>query len=210
MGAHFEQTCECGHGIIRVYDGWRSYQNRSPFRFALFVVRQSSLAYFKGLRSEPDFTRQQWKAINDCLDQNGFSGAWWEEHKSDRTIIRRLTVRKDYPMSIEASAKKADEHLAKALTLAQADKTDFVPLIEAVQAAHPSAIELANTENMAIGARLRDPRLLALADATDALTVAGMADPDQSHKMHSEIIHALKAMAEVSAKVQSREAARLP
>lgn len=113
-------------------------------------------------------------------------------------------------MSIEESAAKVDEHLAKALELAAVDKTDFVPLLQSAIDTHPAAIELAKTENLLIGQRLRDPRLLAFVDAIDLLTVAGMADSDQDHAMHAQIINAVHHAHDISAAVDSREYARLP
>ena len=213
MGAHFEQTCECGHGIIRVYEGWNSYARRDPFALAIFVQRKGRSAFASGLRTN-GFARRHWNAVNDCLAEQGFENLNWTEYKHGNTtplpVCFPVIPLKGNPMSIDQSAQQADQHLAAAHKHAAKDKAHFSALIQAVQNAHGPALDLAKTENLPLGQRLRDPRLLALADATDALVAAGMSDPDQGHAIHHEIIKALHAMGDVADQVSKRERARLP
>jgi hypothetical protein len=203
MGAHYEPICEHA-GVIRLFLGWRSFGH--PYEFAIFVVREGDCAHFKGLRAER-FSRQNWRAVNDCLAENSFASAYWERYKGGITIpVRRQVIhRKVKPMSIQHAHDHATKLLDKAIAAAAPDPALYAALVE-LKAQHEAALPTA-LGNAGLADRLM--ALAPLAKAVDGVEKAGLASPDQSHPMHQEAKDAIHACALVGFEVVKGMLARI-
>ena len=208
MSAHYEPHCEHGCGVIRVYEGWNSYETKSPFKLSLAVRVDRNEAYLFALQAE-NYSGSDWDAVNNCLARNGFMKAHWLRYKNGKrvNISHPVVQLKESPImdvqtAIDAAGEKINHALAEANTHGFSELAGYW---STVKTAHDAA--KAGAVNTDADYSERVAPLLPGLRALQAIKKWGRSHPDQTHPVHASSKAAAAAVGRVIIAVTQAEIA---